>query len=280
MGYRHLNRNAWSYLVERREESTRPYGPAEFSQAQYWLDSSDWIPWEEVNRVLCLASGGGQQGPLFASLGLDVTVFDLNPDQLRTDQRTARRHGLSLHCVEGDMMDLSQLHGGDFDLVYQPISSLYVPDIRKVYREIYQVLRPGGYYWVEHWNPVQMQLSESKPWDGEAYRVVYQQDTGQPLAWEMSTEKGQSAISWNYIHSLEALIGGICEAGMVILQFGERHDGNPSARPGSNAHMSAHIPSFYSVFAVKPGAQPRRRKPRPGALRSGKAGSRGRRNGA
>jgi len=201
---------------------------------------------------------------MFASLGLDVTVYDLNPQQLRTDRRTARRYGLSLECVEGDMMDLSALYGRDFDLVYHPISSLYVPDIRKVYREVFEVLRPGGYYWVEHWNPAQMQLSETLPWDGEAYRIVYQQDTGEPLAWEMSTEKGKSAISWNYIHSLDALIGGVCEAGMVMLRFGERHDGNPSARPGSNPHMAAYLPSFYATFAMKPEAPGKRRAARNG----------------
>ena len=260
MSYQQLNKNAWSYLVRRREVSTRSYGPREFKQAYYWLDTTSWIPWRRVKTVLCLASGGGQQGPLFASLGLRVTVFDLNADQLETDRRTAQRYGLSIECIEGDMMDLSALYGRDFDLVYQPISSLYVPDIRRVYHEVFKVLRPGGYYWVEHWNPMQMQLSETMPWDGEAYRIKYQQGTGEPLAWEHATNQGESAVSWNYIHSLEALIGGICDAGMIILRFGERHDGESSARPGSNAHMAAYIPSFYSVFARKPQRRAARRR--------------------
>jgi SAM-dependent methyltransferase len=249
--YQDFNKNAWSYLVRQKEESTRPYGTAEFKNACYWLDPASWIPWRRIRHVLCLAAGGGQQGPLFASLRMDVTVFDLNPDQLQTDRRTARRHGMTIKCIQGDMTDLSRLHGSNFDLVYQPISSLYVPDIRRVYKEVFKVLRPGGYYWVEHWNPFQMQLAETKRWDGEAYRIVHRQDTGEPLAWQHSTN-GESAVSWNYIHSLEALIGGICDAGMVILRFGERHDGNAWARPGSNHHMAAYIPSFYSIFARRP----------------------------
>jgi SAM-dependent methyltransferase len=256
--YQNFNQNAWSYLVRQREASTRPYGPIEFRNARFWLDPSSWIPWRQVHRVLCLAAGGGQQGPLFASLGLDVTVFDLNAEQLRTDRRAARRHGLTINCIQGDMMDLSALHGSNFDLVYQPISSLYVPDIRPVYREVLKVLRPRGYYWVEHWNPAQMQVAESNRWDGEGYRIVHRQGTGQPLAWEHATGNGESAVSWNYIHSLESLIGGICDAGMVILKFGERHDGNPWAKPGSNPHLAAYIPSFYSIFARRPS---RRLKP-------------------
>jgi len=250
--YQQHNKDAWSYLVRQREASTRAYGQEEFRQAQYWLDPDSWIPWPRISKVLCLASGGGQQGPLFASLGLDVTVVDLSPEQLATDRKTARRHGLKLRCVQGDMTDLSHFHGAGFDLVYQPISSLYVPDIRRVYHEVFRVLRPGGYYWVEHWNPMQMQLAESTPWDGEAYRVKYRQDTGQPLAWEHSSNQGESAVSWNYIHSLTSLVGGVCDAGMVILRFGERQDGNANAQPGSNAHMSAFIPSFFSTLARRP----------------------------
>ena len=33
-------------------------------------------------KVLCLASGGGQQGPILAAIGADVTVFDNSQGQL------------------------------------------------------------------------------------------------------------------------------------------------------------------------------------------------------
>jgi len=51
---------------------------------------------------------------------------------------------------------------GSFDLVYQPVSSLYVPDIRQCYRQVAAVTRPGGLFFSEHWNPVQMQLAEGR----------------------------------------------------------------------------------------------------------------------
>src|SRR3954464_8313284 len=112
--YRQVNARAWSSLAQAGEESTIPYGPAEFAHARYWLDPQRWLPWDAIRTVLCLASGGGQQGPLFASLGLEVTVLDLSPAQLATDRRTAAAYGLPLETIVGDMLDLSALHGRGF----------------------------------------------------------------------------------------------------------------------------------------------------------------------
>jgi 2-polyprenyl-3-methyl-5-hydroxy-6-metoxy-1,4-benzoquinol methylase len=59
--------------------------------------------------VLCLASGGGQQGPLLAAAGASVTVLDASPRQLEQDRAVAARDGLVIRTVEGDMADLSML---------------------------------------------------------------------------------------------------------------------------------------------------------------------------
>ena len=43
--------------------------------------------------VLCLASGGGQQGPVLAAAGATVTVFDNSPRQLAQDRAVANVKG-------------------------------------------------------------------------------------------------------------------------------------------------------------------------------------------
>ena len=47
-------------------------------------------------RVLCLASGGGQQGPILSAAGANVTVFDASEKQLLQDWMVADRDGLEL----------------------------------------------------------------------------------------------------------------------------------------------------------------------------------------
>ena len=76
--------------------------------------------------------------------------------------------------LECDVLDLSPLADRRFDLVYQPVSTLYLPDVRRCYRQVASVLRPGGLYWSEHWNPVEMQLDPETAWDGRAYRLSKQ----------------------------------------------------------------------------------------------------------
>ncbi|MGC1788891.1 MAG: class I SAM-dependent methyltransferase [Terriglobales bacterium] len=250
--YGNISRNVWAYLATHGCDSSTPYGPNEFACAREWLDSRRWIPWKRIRSVLCLACGGGQQGPLFASLGCEVTLVDLSPEQLAIDREAAERYSLTIECVEADMLNLSQLHGRNYDLVYQAVSACYVPDVRKLYQEVTQVLKPGGYYRVEHWNPVHVQLAQQHAWDGKAYRVVRPQTPGKPVAAAMAWDEKTGATSitcWHYVHPLNDLIGGLCEAGFAVLRFAESGEADASAEPGTHTHLGAYLPSFFSIFA-------------------------------
>ena len=52
-----------------------------------------WFPDLLGADVLCLASGGGQQGPILAAVGARVTVYDYSPRQLAQDRMVAERDG-------------------------------------------------------------------------------------------------------------------------------------------------------------------------------------------
>ena len=87
------NRAAWDREVDRGNEWTSPAGPEVIARARagdwsvvligYEPVPRDWFPAELAGTaLLCLASGGGQQGPVLAAAGADVTVFDNSPRQL------------------------------------------------------------------------------------------------------------------------------------------------------------------------------------------------------
>ncbi|WP_328824180.1 class I SAM-dependent methyltransferase [Pseudomonas arcuscaelestis] len=80
-------------------------------------------------RILCLAGSGGQQAPVLAAAGADVVVVDASQDQLALDEMVAKRDNLSLRTVLGDMQDLSAFNDESFDLIFHPISNLYVSNI-------------------------------------------------------------------------------------------------------------------------------------------------------
>jgi len=113
-----------------------------------------WFPPLNGADILCLASGGGQQGPILAAVGAKVTVFDNSPAQLKQDQAVAEREALNLRIVEGDAADLSVFENESFDLIVNPCSTVFMQDVRIVWRECFRVLRRGGVLMTGSMNPV------------------------------------------------------------------------------------------------------------------------------
>ncbi len=249
--YREINRRGWAQLVAAGCRYTRRVGPEDLAKAKGAFAPEGWIHWSSIRTVLCLASGGGQQGPLAAALGKRVTVADLSPEQLAQDRRCASELGLELETVELDMQDLSQLHGRNFDLVYQPVSAGYVPDVRRVYREVARVIAPGGCYVVNHWNPVLIQMPEKDEWDGGGYRLVVPQTERRPVpqtSWSIDG-KDHAITTWHYLHTLEDLIGGLLDAGFSLQRFAEAAAADLSAAPGSLEHIAAYAPPMFRLLA-------------------------------
>jgi SAM-dependent methyltransferase len=249
--YRSVNRQGWDMLSLLDDPP-----PVDAASARATLDPFEWIPWERVSRVLCLAGGGGEQAPLFAALGYEVTVVDLSPGQLERDRQLAQELGLTIECVEADMLDLSPLGSRRFDLVYQPVSACYIPDVYRLYRQVATVTGAGGYYTVVHWTPGQLQLDAEAPWDGAAYRVVRPVWSEEPMPW-LSDEawNGERATCLHYSHSYGELVGGLCDAGFDIVGLREPEVGDPEATPNSESHLAAYFPPFIHILARRHGEQ-------------------------
>lgn len=62
----------------------------------------DWF-FEEMRgkRVLGLASGGGQQMPIFAAMGCECTVLDYSEAQIASEVMVAEREGYEIRAVRG-----------------------------------------------------------------------------------------------------------------------------------------------------------------------------------
>jgi SAM-dependent methyltransferase len=248
--YVEVNRRAWAYWAKSGTHTSNPVHSEDFVQARVTLDPWGWLPWDQIQSVLCLASAGGQQAPLFASLGYEVTLVDISPEQLDLDRSVAADLGLSLEILEGDMLDLSLLKGRRFDLVFQPTSACYVPDVNLLYCEVANVLTDDGLYLVEHWSPTQMQLEGPMTWDGTAYRMVHPQGSGRPIPWQLELPDGMGTLNtWHFIHRLQDLVGGLIRAGFTIQELAERPLGDPEAEQGTAEHLATFVPSFIRILA-------------------------------
>jgi len=148
------NRAAWNRESADGGEWSRPVTPEVVAAARAGVWSVVLTPTKPVpaawfgdprgKDVLSLASGGGQQAPVLAAAGANVVSFDLSDEQLAKDRAVAEREGLALRCVRGDMADLGVLPSEGFDLVFHPVSNVFVPNVAPVWRACHRVLRPGG----------------------------------------------------------------------------------------------------------------------------------------
>ena len=103
-----------------------------------------WFGDLKGKKVLGLASGGGQQMPIFAALGADCTVLDYSEAQLESERLVARREGHAIEIVRGDMTKPLPFADETFDLIFHPVSNCYVREVKPIWRECFRVLKPGG----------------------------------------------------------------------------------------------------------------------------------------
>ena len=63
----------------------------------------EWFCDMKGAKVLGLASGGGQQMPIFSALGAECTVLDYSEKQLESERMVAQREGYDIEIVRADM---------------------------------------------------------------------------------------------------------------------------------------------------------------------------------
>lgn len=227
------NREAWNQAVSQADHWTVPVSPAQVAEARSGtvrivLTPSkpipdDWLGTLSGREILCLAGGGGQQGPLLAAAGAQVTVFDNSPAQLAQDRLVATRENLEIRTVQGDMKDLSAFADARFDLIIHPVSNCFIPDVLPVWREAFRVLKPGGELLAGFMNPVLYSYD-----DELAEQGVFQLRHSLPFSALTSLspeQRERQYLSQNqpiqFGHSLSDQIGGQLSAGLILTGFYE-----------------------------------------------------------
>lgn len=207
----------------------------------------DWFPKLKNLNLLCLASGGGQQVPIFAAAGAHVTSFDNSDVQLEKDQLVADRHELKIRTVQGDMADLSVFEDQSFDLIFHPVSNAFVPDVLPIWKECHRVLKPGGALLSGFMNPAFFLFDhEHGEETGELivkYPLPYSDLESLPA--DKLEEQIEASLSLEYSHSLEDQIGGQTQAGFLIAGLYE------DTWDDESTALNRYMPTFLATRAMK-----------------------------
>jgi len=244
------NKSAWDNYVDKKDRWTIPVTEEELENVRNgnWgivltpnkTVPHDWFPDLKGLKILGLAAGGGQQGPILATLGADVTIFDNSEKQLQQDKILSTKYNLDIKTVQGDMKDLTVFADNSFDLIFNPCSIVFVDNVLPVWKECFRVLKPSGILMTGLINPISFQLDE------ESSKLIYKQPFSDlhslsPEKLEELKKKNEPLV---FGHSLTDQIGGQLDAGFTMTSmFEDTWD--------VENKMDEFLPSFIATKAVK-----------------------------
>lgn len=250
------NSSAWDKKVEEQAVYTKPVSKEviERSKSGEWeinVTTSKPVPrsWFPNSlkglKILCLASGGGQQAPVLAAAGADVTVTDISKKQLEQDEFVANRDGLNLRIVQGNMSDLSNFEDEKFDMIINPVSNLFVKDVHPVWKEASRVLKDKGVLISGFTNPLLFIFDDEEDMKGNlVVKNTIPSSSLDGLTEKEIREYIEANNTIEYGHTLENQIQGQIDAGLVI--NGLYEDDFGGSRP-----LDKYIKCFIATRATK-----------------------------
>lgn len=174
-----------------------------------------WFGDLKGKKVLGLASGGGQQMPIFAALGAECTVLDYSEKQLEKEKRLSEQEGYAIRIIRADMTKPLPFEDGEFDLIFHPVSNCYIKEVKPVWKECFRVLKKGGVLLAGLDNGINYLV------DDDEKTIVNKMPfdpTSDPGLMKQSIEN-----DWGiqFSHTLEEQIGGQLETGFTLTDLYE-----------------------------------------------------------
>lgn len=233
------NRERWDALADADALFGRLYLDLDAATAIEKIDPEHRLGELDGKRVPCLAGGGGRQSVAFAILGASVTVLDVSSRMLQRGRVAAADYQLSIETMQGDMRDLSLFGPASFNIVWQPYSLNFVPDVRAVFRQVARIIRPDSLYYLMVANPFTIGLP-TYDWTGTGYLLKEPYIDGAEInhrdePWVYSREVAGTSIQGpkEFHHALSTVVNGLIERGFVLNHVSEHTHDISDAVPGS-----------------------------------------------
>lgn len=170
----------------------------------------EWFGDLKGKSLLGLASGGGQQMPLFSALGAKCTVLDYSDRQLESERLVSQREGYDINIVKADMTKPLPFENESFDIIFHPVSNCYIHDVYHVFNECFRVLKKGGILLCGLGNEVNYLVNENE-------KEIVNTMPFNPLINEKYKKQLQyEDCGIQFSHTISEQIGGQLKAGLVL----------------------------------------------------------------
>ena len=248
MNYQDINSKTIDRWIEEGWEWGKPIDHDAFVRAQ----SGDWqvvlTPTKPVPRewfgelrgkkLLGLASGGGQQMPIFTAAGAECTVLDYSEKQLESERLVSEREGYDINVVRADMTKPLPFADESFDIIFHPVSNCYVKEVKPIWKECCRVLKKGGVLLAGFDYVINYIVDDDE-------REIVNKLPFDPLKNPAQMKQlSDSDCGVQFSHTLEENLGGQLEAGFRLTALYE-DIGNEGRLASLN------IPTFMATRAVK-----------------------------
>ena len=199
-----------------------------------------WIQNLKHKKLLGLASGGGQQMPIFAALGTCVTVLDYSDQQLATEKLVAEREGYNIEIIKADMTKKLPFKDETFDIIFHPVSNCYIEDVYHVWKECYRILKKGGILLAGMDNGLNFLFDDDAKSLTVTNKLPYNplKDNNQLK----KLKKNDNGIQFS--HTLEEQIGGQLNAGFILQDIYEDYN--------ASGLLKEYAPTFIATKSIKP----------------------------
>jgi SAM-dependent methyltransferase len=249
--YTKVNSEAWDRWAEDGNDWSIPISHEGFLRAKQgeWdvlltpmkPVPKEWFPPFPGLKILGLASGGGQQMPVFTALGAECTIFDNSARQLNSERMVAERENYRIDIVRGDMTRPLPFRDESFDLIFHPVSNCFIEEVQPVWNECFRVLKHGGVLLAGMDNGLNFLFNDYD-------RLVVEN----PLPFNplknpaLYEEMMKNDDGLQFSHTMEEQVGGQLKAGFRLTDLYEDRD-----RPG-NGRLQDFAPTYLLTRAVKP----------------------------
>ena len=181
----------------------------------------EWFGNLENKNVLGLASGGGQQMPIFAALGAKCTLIDYSQKQIDNDVFVANREGYSINAIKYDMT-----------------KKFYVENVSHIWSECYRVLKKDGRLMSGLDNGINFLFDEDSK--EIKYKLPFNPLKDKKLLDELLSKNDGIQFS----HTIEEQIRGQLKCGFKLIDIYE--DTN-----GEGVLHQYNVPTFWATLCFK-----------------------------